>query len=161
RFVTGSSAITRDGRSASSRSKNRSSTAVASREKTLKFTPSRVTVAPRAALRRSISMPPPVNARSPLAEQRFGLGNHPPGLEAEFALQLLERCGGAEGLHANHPSGRTDVAFPSECGALFDREPRRHIRRQDGGTILRRLVLEDLPRRHRDDARADSLRHQL
>src|SRR5215216_1780796 len=46
------------------------------------------------------------------------------GLEAELALQLLERRGGAEGLHADDPALVTDIALPAQRRCLLDGKPR-------------------------------------
>src|SRR5262249_62238142 len=51
-------------------------------------------------------------------------------LESEFALQFLERSGGAEGFHPDNFAGRADIAFPTEHRALLDGDPRGHLRRQ-------------------------------
>src|SRR5437667_2023877 len=102
----------------------------------------------------------PVEAASS-AQQLFRRRGHQVGLEAKLLLQLLERRRRPESLHPDHPAGSADVALPSERGGLLDRDARRHGGRQHAVPILLRLVLEDLPRRHRDDAGADALGDQL
>src|SRR5215207_140730 len=79
------------------------------------------------------------------------------GLEAELALQLLERCGGAEGLHADDPALVADIALPAQRRCLLDGKPCFHAGQQHFFAIGLRLVLEDVPRRHGDDTRADAL----
>src|SRR4029077_4689385 len=153
--------MVRAGRASSGRSKNNSSTPDAVREKTLKLTPAGETVAPGAALRRSVSIPALVTRGSLPPEQFLDFRHHAVGLEAELSLQLLERRRGAERLHADDASAAADVAVPAERGALLDRDPRRHGRQKHAVAVLLRLFIEDLPRRHRDDARADALRGEL
>src|SRR5262245_14876290 len=89
-----------------------------------------------------------------LAEQLpDGLG-HALGLESEFSLQLLERSRRTECVHANDTAGfPADVALPAESRGLLHRDARRHLGRQHAVLICLRLVLEDVPGRHRDHAR--------
>ena len=54
-----------------------------------------------------------------------------------------------------------DVAMPTLRHAGLDREPRADRRRQHRVAVLPRLGLEQLPARHRDDARLDALLQQL
>src|SRR5205085_854905 len=105
---------------------------------TLKLTPAGVTVAPSTALRRSVSMPALLKGRSP-SDERLRLGDDAVGLEAELALQLLERRRRAERLHADDAARGSNVALPAERRALLDREPRRHGRRQHTVAVRLRL----------------------
>src|SRR5262249_54834616 len=57
----------------------------------------------------------------------------------------------------DHLAGRADVAIPSERGRLLDRDARLHLRWEHPVAILPRLFLEDLPRRHGNDAGSDSV----
>src|SRR5215216_5780305 len=65
-------------------------------------------------------------------------------LEAELALQLLERRGGAEGLHADDPALVADIALPAQRRGLLDGKPRLDGRRQHFLAIGLGLVLEDV-----------------
>src|SRR6266496_764321 len=64
------------------------------------------------------------------------------GREAEFRLQLFERCRGAEGAHRDDRAGQADVTFPTEGRGLLDRDAMDHLRWQDGVAVLLRLALE-------------------
>ena len=75
---------------------------------------------------------------------RYNLGR----LKPKFPLQFFERRRRPEGMHSDHSTGQPDVAFPPQCRGLFDRNPRRHIGRQDAVPVFLRLMLEDIPRRH-------------
>src|SRR5262245_19749653 len=66
-------------------------------------------------------------------------------LEAEVALQFLERGRRAEGLHADHPALVADIALPAHRRCLLDGKPRLHRRRQHLLAVGLRLVLEDVP----------------
>jgi hypothetical protein len=81
-------------------------------------------------------------------------------LETEFALQFLERCRGAEGLHADDAAGGADIAVPAQHRSLLDGEACLHIGRQHIVPIGLRLLLENVPGRHRDNARAYPLNRQ-
>src|SRR5687767_13829145 len=63
-----------------------------------------------------------------LGELPLGRGDHGLRAEAELLLQLLERCRGAEGLHADRLAGGADIARPAEGGGLLDRHARGHRR---------------------------------
>ena len=65
---------------------------------------------------------------SPALEQFHGARDDPLRLESELALQLLERRGGAEGLHADDAAVRPDIALPAQRRALLDRDARRRPR---------------------------------
>src|SRR5262249_15071234 len=94
--------------------------------------------------------------------QLFLCGRHNPvWLEAELSLEFLERCRGPEGLHATDTARRANVTLPSQGGALFHGDTGLHRGRQYTVPILLRLVLEDVPRGHRDHPRADSLGQEL
>src|SRR5690242_15808834 len=83
------------------------------------------------------------------------------GCEAELLLQVFERRRGAEGVHADHDAGRSNVVGPSEDRGLFNGDARRYFRRQHLFFVVVRLVVEDFPRRHTDDAGLDALGGKL
>ncbi len=64
-------------------------------------------------------------------------------------------------MHADHASGSADIALPAEGRGLLHRYARRHVGRQHAVLIGFALVLEDVPRGHRDHARADAVREEL
>src|SRR5262245_3990165 len=66
-------------------------------------------------------------------------------LEAELALQFLERGGLAEGLHADDAAMVADIALPAQRRCLLDGKTQLHGRRQAGLAIRGRLVLKDVP----------------
>src|SRR5262245_56168264 len=68
--------------------------------------------------------------------------------KAKFLLKFFQRRRRSEGMHADHSTGRADVAFPAKRRGLFDCDSRRHIRRQDAVSVILRLMLEDIPRGH-------------
>src|SRR5438552_18930040 len=76
--------------------------------------------------------------------------------EAELLLQLFQGGARAEGVHGDDRPMRPDVALPAERRRLFDRDTARHIRRQDFGAVRILLMLEEVPRRHADDAGTDA-----
>src|ERR1044072_13367 len=78
-------------------------------------------------------------------------------LQAELALQLLERSGSTEGLHADDPAMVADIALPTQRRCLLDGKPRLDGGRQHFLAIGLRLVLEDVPLGHLDDGRTDPL----
>src|SRR5262245_41534310 len=82
-------------------------------------------------------------------------------LEAELSLELLERRRRPERFHTDHVARPANIAFPAESRCLLHRDARRHLRGQDLILILLCLMLEDVPRRHRDHARADTLSDEL
>src|SRR5260370_27550297 len=70
---------------------------------------------------------PAIVILSSLAPEQLGRGRHDAfGLEAELALQLLERRRGAEGLHADDAALGPDIAIPSEDRGLLDGDARLH-----------------------------------
>ncbi len=64
----------------------------------------------------------------------FGGGSNFLGSKAELALQLFERRGGAEGLHADDDALASGVLHPSEDRSLLHR----HLRGASGGMTLSR-----------------------
>src|SRR5262249_53985700 len=72
---------------------------------------------------------------------RFGRFNYVSRLEAELALQLLERRRRAEGVHADDAARRSDVALPAERGGLLDGDAGPHRGRQHVVAIRRRLFV--------------------
>src|SRR5208282_3604092 len=97
---------------------------------------------------------------SPPAEQLLGHRRHPLRLEAKVLLQLLERCRGAERLHADDFPLTPHVALPTESRGLLHRDASLHLRRQDAVAVLARLLLEDVPGRHGHHPRANALGEQ-
>src|SRR5262249_46829718 len=79
------------------------------------------------------------------------------GLEPIFSQQLLERGGRAEGFHAHNATRCADVAFPAEGRGLLHGEARGYDGRQHAVSVRLRLMFENIPRRHRNHARADAL----
>ena len=67
-------------------------------------------------------------AASVASEQLHRHRDDPLGLEAELALQFLERRRGAEGLHADDAAGGTDIAVPAQHRSLLDGDARLHRR---------------------------------
>src|SRR5262249_32049372 len=82
-------------------------------------------------------------------------------LEPVFSQQLLERGRRAERLHTHDATGCADVAFPAEGRRLLHRDARGDVGRQHAVLVRLRLMLENIPGRHRDHARADALRDEL
>ena len=64
-------------------------------------------------------------------------------------------------MHPDDAAFAADVALPSERGGLFDRDARADRRRQHRVAVLARLLLEEVPGRHRHHAGADALGEQL
>ena len=60
-------------------------------------------------------------------------------------------------MHADLGARQADIAVPPEGGGLLDRDAGGDVRRQDLVAVGLVLLLEELPRRHRDHARADAL----
>src|SRR5262249_27896487 len=81
----------------------------------------------------------------------------PFGLETKLAIQFLERRRGAKGFHADDAAGGTDITVPAEHRSLLDGDARLHGGQQNIVPIGLRLVLENVPRRHRDYAGSNSL----
>src|SRR5262245_14612413 len=85
-------------------------------------------------------------------ELRLGRRHHVVDGESESLLELLERSGGAERLHAQPGAARARVALPAERRRLLHRHARRDRGRNDAVAVLLRLLLEELPRGHADHA---------
>src|SRR5712692_4826434 len=100
------------------------------------------------------------SALSP-AEQFLRRRRHEVRLEAELSLEFFERCRRPERFHADNAARPANVSFPSESRCLLHRDTRRHLGWQDLILILLCLMLEDIPGRHRDHARADALSAEL
>src|SRR5882762_11006292 len=77
--------------------------------------------------------------------------------EAEMFLKILQRRGGSEAAHADAVARHADVARPSECRGHLDGDAGLHPGWQYGIPVGLILFFEQLPRRHADDARLDSL----
>src|SRR5438093_1024878 len=103
----------------------------------------------------------PRGRRSLPAQELLGRRDDAFGLEPELLLQRLQGRGGPEGVHADDTARAADVSLPAERRGLLDRHPRLHLGWQDAVAIFLRLPIEDLPRRHRHDARAAALGNQL
>src|SRR4029450_10392237 len=82
-------------------------------------------------------------------------------LEAKLPLKFLEGRRGAECFHADDAARWANVAIPSNCGALLDGYACCHFGRQNTIAIFLRLVLENVPGRHGDNARSDAVCEQL
>src|SRR5262249_2724016 len=95
---------------------------------------------------------PKARRQSLLAKHLLRDGAHLVGLESELLHQFLERSRGAKGLHANHATGLANIAIPAEGRGLLNRQAGPHRWRQNTVTIFLRLMIEDFPRRHRNDA---------
>src|SRR5208337_2473517 len=81
--------------------------------------------------------------------------------ETKFPLEVLERCRGPEGPHADALAIRPDILRPAKNRRLFDRDPSRNGQGQDPITVDHVLVVEQFPRRHTDDAALDALCGEL
>src|SRR5262245_62554208 len=78
-------------------------------------------------------------------------------LESVFSQQLLERGRCAKCLHADDAARPADVAFPAEGRGLLHGDARGDIGRQHAVLVRLQLMLENVPGRHRNHARADAL----
>src|SRR5881296_43194 len=85
-------------------------------------------------------------------ELRSGGRDHVLHGEAELLLQLLQRRRRTEGLHADARALGPDVPIPPEPARLLHGYPSRDVGGNYAVPIRRRLLLEQLPRRHADDA---------
>src|SRR2546429_1039861 len=85
-------------------------------------------------------------------ELRSGGRDHVLHGEAELLLQLLQRRRRTERLHADARALGPDVTIPPEPARLLHRYPSRDVGRNHAVPIGLRLLLEQLPRRHADDA---------
>src|SRR3569623_579604 len=86
-------------------------------------------------------------------ELRLRSGNDIVWREAKLGLQFLERRRRAERPHRDHRARPTDVTLPAEVRSLLDDDARVDRGWQDRVAVCRVLLLEQLPRWHRDDAR--------
>src|SRR6516162_8315404 len=93
----------------------------------------------------------------PFAEQLFDDLGDALRLEPVFSQQLLERCRRAECLHADDAARPADVAFPTEGRGLLHGDARVDVGRQHAVLVRLRLMLENVPGRHRNHARPDAL----
>src|SRR4029077_13671202 len=80
------------------------------------------------------------------AEELFRCYHDAVGLEPEFLLQLLQRGGGSERLHADDATRLTNVPLPAERRGLLDPDARPHVGRQYAVPVFLGLVVEDVPR---------------
>src|SRR5262249_17411824 len=81
-------------------------------------------------------------------------------LKAKFPLEFLERGGGPKRLHPDDAAKRSDVALPAEGRCLLNGDAQFHRRRQHAVTVLGSLVVEDVPRWHRNNPRPNALEEQ-
>src|SRR5258708_39692687 len=81
-------------------------------------------------------------------------------IEAELLMELFEGGRRPERLHADDAARVADVALPSQRRGLLDSDAGFDPRRQNALPVFARLVLEDVPRWHRDHARANPLRDE-
>src|SRR6266542_5437639 len=80
---------------------------------------------------------------------------------AELLEHRVSRRRGAEVLDRDRVAVVADPLPPAERHAGLYRDPCLHVRRYHLVAILRRLRLEELPARHRDEARAHTLLVEL
>src|SRR5262245_40210057 len=95
------------------------------------------------------------------AQQLFRCRDHSVRLEPKFPLELLEWRRRPKRVHADHAARPADVALPPERRGLLYRDARCHMRWEDGILIVLRLLLEDVPGRHRDHTRPNALSDEL
>src|SRR5262249_31539050 len=81
-------------------------------------------------------------------------------LKTKFPLELLKRGRGSKHSHADDAAEWPDVTLPAKGRCLLDRDTQFHRRRQHAVTILKSLVIKDVPRRHRNNARPNALQKQ-
>src|SRR5258705_7639206 len=81
--------------------------------------------------------------------------------EAQLLHDPAPRRGGAEAVDADHVAAVADVAMPALRRARLHGEPAPDRRRQDRIAVVFRPGVEELPARHRDDARADVFLREL
>src|SRR5262249_38723128 len=81
-------------------------------------------------------------------------------LKTKLPLEFLKRGRGSKRFHADDAAEWSDVTLPAEGRCLLDGNAQFHRRRQHAVTILRRLVIKDVPRRHRHDTRRNALKKQ-
>ena len=96
-----------------------------------------------------------------LPSSSFAISVTRSGSKPNFLCSSLSGRRGAERLHADDAAAPADISLPAESRGLLDRDARRHVGRQHAVPVLLCLVLENIPRRHRDHARADALGEQL
>src|SRR5215470_11994628 len=99
--------------------------------------------------------------RSLSPEHLLSSGRHVIRLEAKVPLELFERRRGPERLHADDSPRCADVTFPSKGRRLLYGDARGHLGWQHAVPVLLSLVIEDVPGRHRDYPRADTLSSEL
>src|SRR5262249_37640295 len=87
--------------------------------------------------------------------------SHGLGGESELLLNVLERRRGAERVHPHHGPVLADESLPAERRCLLDRHPRLDRRRQHLLAVVLRLLVEQMPRGHADDADLVALRCQV
>src|SRR5439155_2539134 len=102
-----------------------------------------------------------VSVLSLAGELRSRRGDDLVGREPELRLQFLERRRCAERVHRDLRALAPDVALPAERRGLLDRDARGDVRRQHARAVRIVLGLEQLPRRHADDARPHAARDEL
>src|SRR5947209_10242277 len=90
-------------------------------------------------------------------ENRGRAGDHVVDGVAELGHDGRARRGGAEAAERERVALVADPALPALRDARLDGEPRPDVGRQDVVAVRLRLLLEDLPARHRDDADAGAV----
>src|SRR5215469_4773546 len=83
------------------------------------------------------------------------------GGKSKFFLEHFQRRGCSECLHAENRSVNAHVAAPSEGGCLLHRYASLDGWGQNGAAVFFALPLEQFPRRHADNARANTLLGEL
>src|ERR1700722_4605707 len=76
--------------------------------------------------------------------------------EAKFWQKILQRCGSAEGAHADDFALCADVAVPAERGGHFDGNARCDGGGENAFLVGGVLLIKYFPARHADDARLDA-----
>src|SRR4029077_8382697 len=99
-------------------------------------------------------------AASGASEDLHSSRDDPFGLETKLTIQFLERRRGAKGFHADDATGGTNIAVPTQHRPLLDGDARLHAGQQYLISIRLRLMLENVPGRHRDNAGSNSLSRQ-
>src|SRR5215831_2205933 len=90
-------------------------------------------------------------------EELFSELDNPVRLEPEFPLQLFQRRRSSERVHTDHAARSADISLPSKRRSLFNRDPCRHFGWQHAFPVAFWLLFKDLPRRHRDHPRTDTI----
>src|SRR5215467_12141770 len=87
-----------------------------------------------------------------LQELRLGSFDDVVRSKSKFFLEHLQRCGGAECLHAEDGAVQSDVAAPSEGGSLLNGDAGADSWRQHRLAVFFGLPFKQLPGRHAHNA---------